>query len=212
MSQREDLIVTDKDGVCGEIDITPTPPFDGSSDQVLVNLADGRHVIVPTEALVSRKEHGFFLPLSLSELMSPQRAHSIDESRAQSNGAQRTEAMVVPVVAEELQIDKRRIETGRVRITKRVHEREEVFDEPLLREEVDVERVAVNQFVDTAPPIRYEGDTMIIPLLEEVLVVEKRLMLKEELRVKRRQSERHEPQRVTLRREEVSVERVDSEA
>jgi len=57
------------------------------------------------------------------------------------------------------------------------------------------------------PPVRHEGNTMIIPLLEEVLVVEKRLMLREELRVTRTQTEFHAPQQVTLRREEITVDR-----
>jgi hypothetical protein len=55
---------------------------------------------------------------------------------------------VLPVVDEELRVGKRVVETGRVRVTKRVHEREELVDEPLVREEYDVERVPVNVFVD----------------------------------------------------------------
>lgn len=37
-----------------------------------------------------------------------------------------------------------------------------------------------------APEIRTEGDVTIVPVLEEVLVVEKRLVLKEELHIRRR--------------------------
>jgi uncharacterized protein (TIGR02271 family) len=84
---------------------------------------------------------------------------------------------------------------------------EEVVDEPLLREEVEVERVSVNRVVEEPSGIRYEGDRTIIPLYEEVLVVEKRLMLTEELHVTKRQVETRDPQRVSLRREEAVVER-----
>jgi uncharacterized protein (TIGR02271 family) len=87
---------------------------------------------------------------------------------------------------------------------------EEFVDEPLLEEEVEVERVAINRIVDGPLPVRYEGDTMIVPLLEEVLVVEKRLVLKEELRITKRQHKTRKPQRVTLRSEEVRVEHLDS--
>jgi uncharacterized protein (TIGR02271 family) len=59
--------------------------------------------------------------------------------------------------------------------------------------------------------VRHVGDTMIIPLLEEVLVVEKRLMLKEELHVRKESVETHRPQRVMLRSEEAFVERVGDE-
>ena len=56
--------------------------------------------------------------------------------------------------------------------------------------------------------MRYEGDGMIVPVLEEVIVTEKRLMQREELHVRKRQIETRKPRHVTLRREEVTVERV----
>ena len=58
-------------------------------------------------------------------------------------------------------------------------------------------------------PVRYEGDTMFISLLEEVLVVETRLLLKEEVHMTTRRTETHTPARVTLRHEDVTIERVD---
>jgi stress response protein YsnF len=78
---------------------------------------------------------------------------------------------------------------------------------PLSRERVEVERVAVNRIVEQAPAVRTEGDVTIIPVLEEVLVVEKRLMLREEVRLVRRREETREQQTVTLRKEEVEVTR-----
>ncbi len=80
---------------------------------------------------------------------------------------------------------------------------------PLLSEEVSVERVPIHRFMDEAIPVRYEGDILIVSLLEEVPVVQKRLMLKEELRITTRQVEAHKPVRVTLRREEATVEHSD---
>jgi uncharacterized protein (TIGR02271 family) len=70
--------------------------------------------------------------------------------------------------------------------------------------------VPVNRPVDRPVPARYEGDTLIVPVFEETLVVEKRLVLKEELRITKRRAERHRPRRTTLRHEEVSVERIPS--
>lgn len=56
-----------------------------------------------------------------------------------------------------------------------MQERQEVVDLPLLRETAQVVRVAINRQVDGPVPIRHDGDTMIIPVLfQEVLVVEKR--------------------------------------
>jgi stress response protein YsnF len=75
---------------------------------------------------------------------------------------------------------------------------------------VQVKRVPVNQVVDGPVPVRHVGNTMIVSLLEEVLVVEKRLMLKEELHITREQVETYKPQRVTLRSEEAIIERVEA--
>src|SRR5215210_8788974 len=116
---------------------------------------------------------------------------------------------VIPVVEEILDVRQRRVETGRVRITKVVHEREEEVKAPRVREEVTIERVTLNRMVDAPVSMRQEGDTFIIPLVEEVVVVEKRLMVKEELRITKRRIEEHASQKVMLRREEIVVERLD---
>ncbi|HEY0866018.1 MAG TPA: DUF2382 domain-containing protein, partial [Fimbriimonas sp.] len=93
-------------------------------------------------------------------------------------------------------------------IDKRIHEREEIVEQPVLREDVHLERVPINRQVAEAPSIRYEGETMVIPLVEEVIVVEKRFMLREEIRVSRRRETVQSRQPVTLRSEEVVVDRV----
>lgn len=116
---------------------------------------------------------------------------------------------VIPVVEEILDIRRHRVETGKVRITKVVHEREEEVTTPRVREEITIERVPLNRMVDAPVSTRQEGDTLIIPVLEEVVVTEKRLMVKEELRITTRRIEEQTSQRVTLRREDVIVERLD---
>jgi uncharacterized protein (TIGR02271 family) len=119
--------------------------------------------------------------------------------------------LVVPVVEEALAVHTTPVETGRVRIRKIVHEDEEIVDPPLQRDEVVIERVPIERFVEGPISARSEGETLIIPVLEEVLVVEKRLLLKEEVRITTRRSETHTPQRVTRRREQVAVERIPRE-
>jgi uncharacterized protein (TIGR02271 family) len=116
--------------------------------------------------------------------------------------------VVIPLAAEELRVEVREVPTGRVVVRTTVDVREEVIDLPLSREEVEVERVAINRVVPEVTPVRQEGDTTIVPVFEEVLVVEKRLLLKEEVRIVRRRTEERRPQRVTVRREEASVERL----
>jgi stress response protein YsnF len=121
------------------------------------------------------------------------------------------EQIVTPVFAEELKVTKQNRETGRVRISTVTHQHEEMVDELLAREQVEVERIAIGKPIDSVPPVREEGDTVVISIVEEVLVVERRLMLKEELRLRRvRSSERYQ-ERVTLRRQEAVVSRIPTE-
>jgi uncharacterized protein (TIGR02271 family) len=115
--------------------------------------------------------------------------------------------LVLPAIEEKWQVTQQQIETAKVRIKKLVAEREEIIDEPLIREEVSVERIPVNRFVKQATPPRYEGETLVISLFEEVPVVEKRLLLKEELRVTKRRIVVPHRQSVTLRGERLKVER-----
>ena len=202
---REDLpttLVLGKDGLRGHIQADP-----GSSEtengQVLVQLENGQQVLVSQQLLRLQDDGSYFLPLNADELV-----------QAYSRHPQQSEpGLVVPVIQEALEVEKRWVETGRVCLTKTVQEHQETVDEPLLREEVTMERVAVNTLWDgPAPGVRQEGQTLIVPVLEEVLVVEKRLLLKEELHITKRQTTVHAPQTVTLRCETVQVERIDPTA
>jgi uncharacterized protein (TIGR02271 family) len=113
----------------------------------------------------------------------------------------------LPVAHEELGVHKRQVETGRVRVHKTVSESEQVVHEQLSHDDVEVERVAVNREIDAPMEPRKEGDTLIIPVIEEVVEVRKKLMLREEIRVTRRTTERAFIQRVPVRQEQATVER-----
>ena len=116
--------------------------------------------------------------------------------------------LVIPVVEERLEVSRERVETGRVRISKSVESREVVVDDPLKREKVRVEHVPINQVVTgDVPQVREEGDITVIPILEERVVTRTELVLVEEVRIHRDHSQYHDPQRVTLRKEVVEVER-----
>jgi stress response protein YsnF len=120
----------------------------------------------------------------------------------------RQEREVIPVVEEQAVILKRKKLTEGVRVRTVVREEENVVDEPLTNEDVDVERVPLDRWIEGPVPVRQEGDTTIVTLTEEVLVLEKRLRAVEEVRITKRQSVRREPQTVTLRREEAVIERL----
>jgi uncharacterized protein (TIGR02271 family) len=84
-----------------------------------------------------------------------------------------------------------------------------VVDEPLFHDEVEVEHISVNRAVEGPISIQYEDDTIIVPIMEEVLVVQKQLILKEEIHIRKRRIETHHPQQVTLRREEAYTDRLE---
>ena len=115
---------------------------------------------------------------------------------------------VIPVVEDQAGVHKRTKLTEGVRVRTVVPEAQEVIDEPLATEDIEVERTPLDRWVDAPVPVRHEGDVTIVTLVEEVVVVEKRLRATEEIRITKRRSVRHEPQRVTLRREEAVVERL----
>lgn len=131
-------------------------------------------------------------------------------SRA-ADDAELGDTVTIPLIEEQLVLEKRVVETGKVRLHKTVQEFEQQLDEPLAVNTFDIERVILNQVVESAPDIRQEGDTTIYPLVEERLVLSRQLVLKEEVRVTRRLSERRDTQVVTLRRDHLTVERQSSE-
>jgi uncharacterized protein (TIGR02271 family) len=137
-----------------------------------------------------------------------QKERSGMESQASTTHVVESAERVVPIVAEDVVVGKRTVETGLVRVRKTVREHEEIVDEPLEQETVSVERVPINRVIERPIPTRQEGDVTIISVTKEVLVVEKRLMFTEEVRITRRKSEFHEPQRVTLHSEEIAIEHV----
>ena len=118
---------------------------------------------------------------------------------------------VIPLHEEDLSVSKRQVVTGRVRVETVTREHEQLVDELLARERVEVERVAIGKPIEAVPAVRQDGDTTIIPVVEEVLAVERRLVLKEEIHIHYvRTTERHQ-EHVTLRRQEAVVTRLPSE-
>jgi uncharacterized protein (TIGR02271 family) len=112
---------------------------------------------------------------------------------------------LIPLVEEQLEVGTREVERGRLVVRKRVEAREELAEAALHRDELSVERVPLGVPVDAPPPVRGEGDVLIVPVLEEQLVVQTRLILKEELRITRhRRAETfREPVRLRAERAEV---------
>ncbi len=133
--------------------------------------------------------------------------------RQSKNGADEfssaAETEVVPLLEEEVHIGKREVSTGKVRIRTAVETIEELARADLRGETVEVTRVPVDRVVEQAPQTRTEDGVTIIPVLEEVLFVEKRLVLKEELHIRRQTTTETVEVPVELRKQRAIVERVE---
>jgi uncharacterized protein (TIGR02271 family) len=113
----------------------------------------------------------------------------------------------IELVEEELEFGKRQAERGRVVVRTHVEERDEVAEIELQQEDVSVERVPRGVPVEAQPRVRDEDGVLIIPVVEEQLVVTTRLILKEEIRITRRSRTELVREPVRLRSERVDIER-----
>ncbi|HEX6124908.1 MAG TPA: YsnF/AvaK domain-containing protein [Pyrinomonadaceae bacterium] len=129
-------------------------------------------------------------------------------TKARERGVPVAKPAVIPVIQERAVVKKRVVETGRVRIRKHVREYEEHVDIPHIHEEIHIDRVPVDRVVESAPDVRTEGDVTIIPVVEERYVLEKRLVVVEELHVRRERKETHRPEVIRVMKEEVEVDRL----
>jgi stress response protein YsnF len=118
--------------------------------------------------------------------------------------------VVIPVVREEVQADAVPVITGGVRVTKRVHSQDEVIEQELRKSHVDVKRVKTNRVVDGPQPARRTGNTLIVPVVSEVLKIEKQWVVTEEIHITERQEKETVQNKVTLNHEEARLERLDS--
>jgi uncharacterized protein (TIGR02271 family) len=117
----------------------------------------------------------------------------------------------IPVVEETARIDKREVQTDKVKVHTVVETSEQMVREALSSQNVKVTRVPVDQPVTTVPGIRTEDGVTIVPVLEEILVVEKRLILKEEVHIEQEVSQETVELPVSLRKQRAVVERLDAQ-
>jgi stress response protein YsnF len=126
------------------------------------------------------------------------------------NEKMQADTKAIPVIEEIVEVTKKVVEKARVKFSKTVHEKTESYEVPLLSDEIVVKRIPKNEIVDVVPAgIRHEGDVMIISVLKEVAVVEKRIMLVEEIHVITNKHQHTETKEVVVRSEEVQVERTE---
>ena len=121
------------------------------------------------------------------------------------------EEVIIPVVAEELDVTVHERSTGRVRVTTRTETVQQDVEETLSSLTAEIRRVPVERELapgEALPEARVEDGVTIVPVLEERLVIEKRLVLVEEVHIERRRESETVTTPVTLRRQRVDVERL----
>ena len=168
--------------------------FDPTQPYTEIWMADGQTLRLPTSVLIQAAVDGDGPVLDGAEVP------LIDSATT-----------AIQLVEERLEVGKRTVATGVVRLHKTVQEYTEALDEVLAVRTFDVERRVLNQPVDAPPPVRQEGTTTVYSLVEEQLIITKQLVLKEEVRVVQRDTERRDTQVVTLRKEHLTVERSNPE-
>ncbi len=184
--------IVDGKGARGLVASIPADP-----SRVRVRLETGENLVVPRELVANEPDGTYRTSASFYGL------------RASFDGARTSglDPLVVPIVEEQAHVEKHVVARENVQVSTSVTARDEQVNVTLFEEDIAVQRVAVGQVVNEASGPRQEGDVLIVPIYEEVLFVEKRLVLREEVRVTRLRRERQEHQSVTLRREDVHVER-----
>lgn len=122
--------------------------------------------------------------------------------------ADSAERIAIPLAEETFHVATREVETGRIRVRTVAEERTEQLSEELLHSEVAVRRVPIDREIGHLPTVREEGDTVIVPVIEERLV--KRLFLVEEVHLTRQVHRERLERPVQLRTERAIVEREDA--
>ncbi|QJD94830.1 DUF2382 domain-containing protein [Mucilaginibacter robiniae] len=117
-----------------------------------------------------------------------------------------TTSGAIPVINEELQVGKREVETGGVRLRSRIVERPVEESIRLRHEHVNVERTAVNRPATEADFNTFKEGTVEVTEHAEVPVVNKEARVVEEVSLGKEVTEKEETIRDTVRHTEVDVE------
>ena len=118
------------------------------------------------------------------------------------------EEQVIPLHIEDIAVSRRKVETAVVRVQRVTHSRDQEIDEQVGRERVDIERVPIGRYVETMPEVREEGDITIMPIVEEVIVIERKLLLREEVHIRRVHTTERHVETVQVREQEAVITRI----
>ena len=115
----------------------------------------------------------------------------------------------IPLYQEQVSVLKQDVISDRLRVTTSVEERAVLIEETVERGALQVERIAVERPVTEAPAPRQDGDTLVLCVVEERLIVEKRLFVIEEVRITRTATVEHVAISETVRTMRATVAHAD---
>jgi uncharacterized protein (TIGR02271 family) len=143
----------------------------------------------------------------VKETQTPRRRRATPSIAEEITGELIGEA-VLRLAEERLSVTKRVVESGRVRVHRTTTEKVQNVNVPLSSDSYEVTRVPIGKVVKKTPAVRETRTEIIIPVVEEVLVVERRLVLREELHIRKVRSVERHTEEFTLRVQNATVERV----
>ncbi len=162
-----------------ENELAATGEFNPQAPKTALMLPSGQRIVLPTEILLAG-----FTPAKDGEAML---APGFREGERTTSTPQddRATDVVIPLVAEGIEVGKTRVETARVRLRRETEEHVQTVNVALANVNWEVEHVPVDQLVESQPEIRQVGETLIFPLVEERMVVKRELWLREEVHVRK---------------------------
>ena len=166
---------------------------DGSRPETVLHLASGRRVVVSTRLLLGDDVD--------NTIATGQGTEAMQRMQASAEGD------VIPLVEEQLEVGKRTVTTGTVRLRASQEEFVQPVQMPLTRTEWVIDRVPVNQMYAERPGVRQEGDVTVYPLVEEHAVTHVEYMVLEEVRVRQVARATEHTEQVHLRRDVLVVDR-----
>jgi stress response protein YsnF len=116
----------------------------------------------------------------------------------------------VPMHAEEISVSRQQVSGDTVQVSTITRDEERLVDEQLTHERIEVERVPIGRPVDAVPPVREEGDTTVMSVVEEIIVIKRRLILKEEVRIRRVRMTEHHRETMLVRKQDAVITRTEA--
>jgi len=117
----------------------------------------------------------------------------------------------LPLTEEVLHLSKQEISTGKVRVHTVVDTEEKFVRETLEQRSVEVTRIPKNEVLVAVPTVRTENGVVIVPVFEEVVVVETKLVLREEVHIRTNVSQDTVEFHVPIRKQRAVIERLNED-